>query len=310
MNSSPVPAGIITPREMIQRLNESIIGQEDAKKALSVAFWKQQMRARGKALPSSGLLLYGPTGCGKTALVQEAAKIADLPVLVFDATTLSEAGYRGRDAADMIVDLVERYGRERATYGVIFLDEVDKLAAVKGNEYRAAYSRGTQHSLLKIVEGCETMANGSPFLTHNILFIFGGAFTGLWAEKMKYKVRNCIGFEREKAAVSDEVIAELSADDFIAYGMEPELMGRIGRCVAIHELSDEELKQILLKSKLSVFQKYQTFFRSYQRDLDMNEETVEWLIRSTRERGLGARGLNTLVEEWVETKLVELSEAI
>ena len=119
-NSSPVPTGIITPREMVRRLNKSIIGQEDAKQAISVAFWKQQMRASGKVLPNSGLLLYGPTGCGKTALVQEAAKIANLPVVVFDATTLSEAGYRGRDAADMIIDLVERYGRERATYGVVF----------------------------------------------------------------------------------------------------------------------------------------------------------------------------------------------
>ena len=184
------------------------------------------------------------------------------------------------------------------------------MAAVKGNEYRATYSRGTQHSLLKIVEGCDTMAGGAPFSTRNILFIFGGAFTGLRAEKVRDKVRNCIGFERKKVSVEGEVITELSAADFINYGMEPELMGRIGRCVALHELTDENMKEILLKSKLSVFKKYQTFFHGYQRKLDMDDETVRWLIQTARERGLGARGLNTLVEEWMESKLFELSEAI
>lgn len=138
---------ILAPAGIMARLDRRIIGQEGAKRAVATALWKQQLRAKGADLPGASLLLYGPTGCGKTALVREAAKIVDLPFLSFDATTLTEAGYRGRDAADMVVDLIRVAGSPyRARYGIIFLDEVDKLAAHPSNEYRADYNRGTQHS--------------------------------------------------------------------------------------------------------------------------------------------------------------------
>ena len=169
---------ILTPQQIMAELDKSIIGQTRAKRAVAVALWKQQLRANGdSSVPRTNLLLYGPTGCGKTALVREAARIVGLPFLNFDATTLTEAGYRGRDARDIVQDLQYRYEEHaRLAHSVIFLDEIDKLAA-KGSDIRVQYNRGTQHSLLKLVERAEV----GRLSTDSMLFIFGGAFTGLKA---------------------------------------------------------------------------------------------------------------------------------
>ena len=293
---------LVTPQEMIQKLDRAIIGQEQAKRAVALAMWKQQLRVNGAHLPNTGLLLYGPTGCGKTALIREAARIAGLPFLSFDATTLSEAGYRGRDAKDMVVDLVEQCGADRARHGVIFLDEVDKLAALSGNEYRAVYSRGTQHSLLKLIEGTTIRADGFPFSTENILFLFGGAFSGLQKNEAP---KAPIGFERT-APVPEE--AELTVDDFVGYGMEPELMGRIGRCIPLRALGAEELRRILLESELSVFRAYQKFFHSHGVPLELDNGEIDELVAQALQQHTGARGLNAMVEEWLEPKLFQLAE--
>ena len=294
---------LVTPQEMIQKLDRAIIGQEQAKRAVALAMWKQQLRVNGEPLPNTGLLLYGPTGCGKTALIREAARIAGLPFLSFDATTLSEAGYRGRDAKDMVVDLVEQCGADRARHGVIFLDEVDKLAALRGNEYRAVYSRGTQHSLLKLIEGATVRVNGHPFSTENILFLFGGAFSGLRKHEGS---QNLIGFER--VVFEPEEAPELTVDDFVGYGMEPELMGRIGRCVPLRALGAEELRRILLESELSVFRSYQKLFHSHGIPLELDDGEIDELVAKALRRHTGARGLNAMVEEWLEPKLLQLSE--
>jgi len=305
--SSPSAAvkEIIPPTEIIRQLDRKIVGQTQAKHAVAVALWKQQLRASGTPLPNSGLLLYGPTGCGKTALIREASKITGLPFLSFDATTLTEAGYRGRDAADMISDLIDRCGREKAAYGVIFLDEADKMAASRSNEFRAAYSRGTQHSLLKLVEGADLQIQGAPFSTDNILFLFGGAFSGLYKDKENH--HSAIGFER---AIPEEVSGELTADDFIDYGMEPELIGRIHRFVPLQKLTAEDFRDILLNSEPSHLRSYQELFRSHGSELLLSDEDLGNMIEKAVDRGLGARGLNALVEEWIEPKLFCLSEVI
>ena len=179
-SSAPVADKILSPQEIMAELDKSIIGQQRAKQAVSIAIWKQLLRANGdEDIPRTNLLLYGPSGCGKTALVQEAARILDIPFISFDATTLSEIGYRGSDARDMVTKLCKRYeGHPKQAYGIIFVDEVDKLAA-KGSDSRTAYNRGTQHSLLKLIEGTEVDVDKETIHTDSLLFIFGGAFTDL-----------------------------------------------------------------------------------------------------------------------------------
>jgi len=296
---------IITPSEMIQQLDRSIIGQERAKQAVAVALWKQQLRAKGADIPSSGILLYGPTGCGKTALLREAAKISGLPFIVFDASTLSEAGYRGNSAEDIPTVLIDKCGIEEARHGIIFLDEIDKLAAPQGNEYRGAYSRGTQHSLLKLIEGSDMLINGESFSTSGIQFFFGGAFTGLRREMETEATRHTIGFNQ--IAGQKKVKKTLLPDDFIRHGMEPELMGRINRCIPLFDLTSDELKHILLDSELSALRKYQIFFQRRGLSLHISESDVDSLVQSSLALGLGARGLNALVEEWIEPKLFQLA---
>ena len=295
----------LTPQDLVKELDKSIIGQDQAKRSLAVALWKQTLRASGIAIPKSSLLLYGPTGCGKTALVQEAAKLTNLPCLVVDSTSLTESGYRGRDAKDIIIDLSERFGPEKARYGVVFLDEVDKLRSTKENEYRSSYQRGTQHSLLKLIEGTQLQIAGEPFSTSDILFLFGGAFTGL-QENPDRTFSNAIGFERTHSSPPME--RSILPEDFVSFGMERELMGRIGRCVPIHPLTKNDLKEILLKSDLSVYRKYQEFFQRFNISLLLNDALVDEFAQKALERGMGARGLNTFVEEWVESQLFSLSK--
>ena len=296
-------SNILTPQQIITELDKTIIGQAVAKRAVAVAMWKQQLRAAGDtSLPRTNLLLYGPTGCGKTALVREAARIVGLPFLNFDSTTLTEAGYRGRDARDIVQDLQDRYeGNPHLAHSVIFLDEIDKLTA-RGSDIRVQYNRGTQHSLLKLVEGSEV----GRLSTDTMLFIFGGAFAGLKASKNEPRMRS-IGFEKE-IVPNENATPSISVSDFVRFGMEPELMGRVGQYIPLEPLSAETLERILLESDLSLYRQYQKFFRSHGIRFELSAQRIHELVQGALNCGTGARGLNNLVEEAVEPILLRLTE--
>lgn len=299
-----VSAPSITPQYIVQEVNKAIIGQKQAKSAVALAVWKQMLRANGdNAVPRTNLLLYGPSGCGKTAIIREAARIAGLPFLAVDATGINETGYRGKNAADIVTDLLTGFkGHPHVRHAIIFIDEVDKLSA-HGADWRQAYCQGTQHALLKLVEGMEVTVDGMTINSTDLLFLFGGAFGRM------QEARKCaapIGFVRSKPFCPS--VTQHTAEDFCAYGMERELMGRIGRFVPVEQLTTEQMKRILTESSLSAFVKYKKFFRAHKVRLKLPDELVEQLACESVAQGTGARGLDGAVEALVQPLLYALAE--
>lgn len=299
-----VSAPSITPQYIVQEVSKAIIGQEQAKSAVALAVWKQMLRANGdNAVPRTNLLLYGPSGCGKTAIIREAARIAGLPFLAVDATGITETGYRGKNAADIVTDLLTGFkGHPHVRHAIIFIDEVDKLSA-HGADWRQAYCQGTQHALLKLVEGMEVTVDGMTINTTDLLFLFGGAFGRM------QEARKCvapIGFVRSEPFCPS--VTQHTAEDFCAYGMERELMGRIGRFVPVEQLTTEQMKRILTESSLSAFVKYKKFFRAHKVRLKLPDELVEQLACESVAQGTGARGLDGAVEALVQPLLYALAE--
>ena len=299
----PQADACITPRSIIWELDKAIIGQERAKEAVALAIWKQLLRANGDdTVPRTNLLLYGPSGCGKTAMIRQAAKITGLPFLTVDAAGITETGYLGKNAADIITDLLAVYGQhEHVKHAIIFIDEVDKLAAC-GSSWRQACCQGTQHALLKLVEGMEVITkDGITVDTGELLFLFGGAF-GRMAQKNRAA---SIGFIREEPVQPSD---NLTAEDFCAYGMERELMGRIGRFVPVEQLTMGQLKQIFTKSSLSAFVRYQKFFNAHKVRLKLTDKLIDQLACEAIAQGTGARGLDGAVEALVQPLMYRLAE--